>query len=109
MEKEKEEMSEGRQDFLRDQERIKELDKKYPRLPEPDEEGIDYAWEDPRRRFIAVAEGTIFKKAEPLTKEEKEEAEALWQKFSGGSAKEKKNKKKTGNKKSENEIHYNND
>jgi hypothetical protein len=52
------------------------IDKKYPRLSEPDEEGIDLNPADPRRRFIATCEGVTFYKPSPITEEEKAEAEA---------------------------------
>lgn len=70
-----------------------ELDKIWPRLEEPDEEGIDFHPADPRRRFIAVAEGTIFRDAAPLTPEEEAEADALWGKVTGGAFEKKKEKK----------------
>ncbi len=60
------------------------MDKMWPRMAEPDEEGIDLHPGDPRRRFIAVAEGTIFRQASPLTEAEKAEADALWEKLTGG-------------------------
>jgi len=84
-----EEISEARREYLADLERIKELDKKYPRLAEPDEEGIDYAEDDPRRRFIAVSSGATFRKAAPLIDAEKTEADALWEKITGGNYTEK--------------------
>lgn len=46
------------------------MDEIYPRMEEPDEEGIDLHPADPRRRFIAVSEGTIFRQADPLTEED---------------------------------------
>ncbi|RXA15657.1 hypothetical protein EQO05_14695 [Methanosarcina sp. MSH10X1] len=46
------------------------MDEIWPRLAEPDEEGIDLHPADPRRRFIAVAEGSIFRQAAPLTEED---------------------------------------
>ncbi|MGB9941185.1 hypothetical protein [Methanosarcina sp.] len=46
------------------------LDKMYPRMAEPDEEGIDLHPADPRRRFIATCEGVTFRKADPLTEED---------------------------------------
>jgi hypothetical protein len=60
------------------------IDKKYPRLSEPDEEGIDLNPADPRRRFIATCEGVTFYKPSPITEEEKAEAEAMWEKMTGG-------------------------
>lgn len=60
------------------------LDNKYPRMEESDEEGIDLHPNDPRRRFIAVAAGAIFTKADPLTDEEKAEANAMWETMTGG-------------------------
>jgi hypothetical protein len=72
------------------------LDKKYPRLSEPDEEGIDLHPSDPRRRFIATCEGVTFHKASPITEEEKAEAEAIWEQMTVGNyspGKKKKDKK----------------
>jgi len=46
------------------------MDKIYPRMAEPDEEGIDLHPADPRRRFIAVSEGAIFRQADPLSEED---------------------------------------
>ena len=70
-----------------------ELDKKYPRLAEPDEEGIDLALDDPRRRFIATCEGVTFYNPGPITEEEKAEVEALWEKMTGGQHSPEKKKK----------------
>ena len=53
------------------------MDKKCPRLSEPDEEGIDLNPADPRHRFIATYFGVTFSKAEPITEEEKAEVEAM--------------------------------
>jgi hypothetical protein len=60
------------------------MDEIFPRMSEPDEEGIDLHPEDHRRRFIAVAEGTIFTKASPITEEEKAEVEKMWQMMTDG-------------------------
>lgn len=54
-----------------------EMDKMWPRMAEPDEEGIDLHPDDPRRRFIATREGLIFSQAAPLTEEDRLEAERL--------------------------------
>ncbi len=61
-----EEMKERRRTFkysdfenLSHEELYAYMDEIYPRMEEPDEEGIDLHPADPRRRFIAVAEGTI--------------------------------------------------
>ena len=64
-----------------------------PRLAEPDEEGIDLALDDHRRRFIAVSEGTTFIKASPVTDEEKAEAEAIWKNMTDGMHSPEKKKK----------------
>ncbi|WP_156161207.1 MULTISPECIES: hypothetical protein [unclassified Methanosarcina] len=41
------------------------MDKMWPRMAEPDGEGIDLHPYDPRRRFIATCEGVIFSQAPP--------------------------------------------
>jgi hypothetical protein len=38
----------------------------FPKIAEPDEEGINLHPADPRRRFIAVAAGAPFEQADPL-------------------------------------------
>jgi hypothetical protein len=71
------------------------MDKLFPRMAEPDEEGIDLHPHDPRRRFIAVSAGATFEQADRLTEEEKAEANAMWEAMTGGnySPEKKKNKK----------------
>jgi hypothetical protein len=54
------------------------MDKMWPRIAEPDGEGIDLHPDDPRRRFIATSEGVIFSQAPPLTEEDRLEADRLW-------------------------------
>jgi hypothetical protein len=54
------------------------MDKIWPRMAEPDGGGIDLHPEDPGRRFIATSEGVIFSQAPPLTKEDRLEADRLW-------------------------------
>jgi hypothetical protein len=85
----KEDIEQGDKDYEEEMKRRAEMDKKYPRLAEPDEEGIDFALNDPRRRFISIAKGTIFRQAAPLTDAEKAEADALWEKITGGNYTEK--------------------
>lgn len=58
------------------------MNKMWPRMAEPDEDGIDLHPDDPRRRFIATREGVIFSQASPLTEEERLEADRLWNKIS---------------------------
>ncbi|MDY9926125.1 hypothetical protein [Methanosarcina sp.] len=54
------------------------MDKMWPRMADPDGEGIDLHPDDPRRRFIATSEGIIFSQAPPLTEEDRLEADRLW-------------------------------
>jgi hypothetical protein len=86
--------AEAEADYQKDLDYQAEMDKKWPRMAEPDEEGIDLHPGDPRRRFYAVSAGTIFKKADPLTEEEKAEADVLWEKVTGGQYSKKPEKKK---------------
>lgn len=91
-------------DGMTEEEYSAAMDKMWPRLAEPDDEGFDLNPDDPRRRFCATSEGVIFNKADPVTEEEKAEAEALWEKMTGGNyspaiQEEKKEAKKAGKKK----------
>ncbi len=54
------------------------MDKMWPRIAEPDGEGIDLHPDGPRRRFIATSEDVIFSQAPPLTEEDRLEADRLW-------------------------------
>jgi len=65
------------EDYKTEEEYSAAMDRKWPRLAEPDEEGIDLNPADPRRRFIAIADGTTFRKADPLTEEDLAELEAM--------------------------------
>lgn len=75
------------------------LDKKYPRMSEPDEEGIYLHPEDPRRRFIMTCEGVTFYNPGPITEEEKAEVEHMLKMMAGeedsSPGKEKDKKQKT--------------
>ncbi|HII01016.1 TPA: hypothetical protein HA351_04970 [Methanosarcinaceae archaeon] len=75
------------------------MDKMWPRMAEPDEEGIDLHPEDPQRRFIATSEGVIFSPAAPLTEGDKAEGEAMWEKMTGGNYSPAKTEEKTEAKK----------
>jgi hypothetical protein len=74
------------------------MDKMWPRLAEPDEEGFDLNLEDPRRRFCMTSEGVTFTKASPISEEEKAEAEAMWEIMTGGDY--------SPAKKEKNDIHF---
>lgn len=54
------------------------MDKMWPRMAEPDGEGVGLPSEDPERLFIATSEGVIFSQAPPLTEEDRLEADRLW-------------------------------
>ena len=76
--------AEAKADYQAEKARNAKLDKKYARLNEPDEEGVDMHPADPIRRFIDVSKGKIFRKADPLTEEEKAEAEVMWEAMTCG-------------------------
>ena len=76
-----------------DRKHTQEMDKKYPRLAEPDEEGFDLALDDPRRRFVAEAKNMTFFNPGPVTEEEKAEVEAIWEKMTSGQHSPEKKKK----------------
>lgn len=61
-------------------------------MAEPDDEGFDLNPGDPRRRFCMTSEGVIFSKADPVTPEEKAEADAMWEEMTGGNCSLGKNK-----------------
>jgi hypothetical protein len=71
-------------DGMTEEEYSAAMNKIWPRLAEPDDEGFDLNPDDPRRRFCATSEGVIFSKADPVNEEEKAEAEAIWEKMTGG-------------------------
>ncbi len=54
------------------------MDKTWPRMAEPDGGGIGLHPDDSKRRFIATSEGVIFSQEPPLTKEDRLEADRLW-------------------------------
>lgn len=48
----------------------------WPRMADPDKEGIDLHSDDSRRWFIATSQGLIFSQAAPLTEEDRLEAKS---------------------------------
>lgn len=75
------------------------MDKMWPRLAEPDEEGFDLNPADPRRRFCMTCEGVTFIQASPVTEAEKAEVEAMWEAMTGGDYSPVKTEEKEGSKK----------